>query len=128
MHKQRDYSTPNTVLTSKLIGDVNVQGKVCIIIDDMCDTMGTMLAAVNTLKTHGAKGVIIIATHGILSGPALKRINNCEDMIKVIVTNTLPQEHSKRECSKIKVVDITELLATTIKCLETGKSISELFN
>ncbi len=127
MHKQRDHSGKNIVTKTVLVGESDIKNKTAIIIDDMCDTMGTMVAAVNTLKEHEIKEVIVVATHGIFSGPALERINGCKDMTRVIVTNSLPQKENQEKCSKIEVVEIAPLLVDVIKRLETGESISELF-
>lgn len=129
MHKQRDYSTVNTVCKSTLIGDKEYcQGKTGILIDDMADTMGTMISACQELKEYGIEKVLIIVTHGILSGPAIDRINNCQQICKVVVTNSLPQEKNIERCKKLEVVDTSELFYKVINCLETGNSISSIFN
>ena len=128
MHKQRDYSQKNTVLKSMLIGDPkNLFGKTVILIDDIADTMGTMVAAANELKIHGAKDAIIVVTHGIFAGPAFERINNCDMISKIFVTNSLPQEENLKKTNKLIIVDISELLSQVIVCLRTGKSVSALF-
>lgn len=128
MHKQRDYTQKNVVMKSSLIGDPkHVNNKIAVIIDDMVDTCGTMVAAANELKEHGATSVIIVATHGIFSGPAFDRINSCEMIQKVVVTNSLPQEKNKEKCSKLEIVDISSLIGKVISCLMTGESISALF-
>lgn len=128
MHKQRDYSQKSTVLNSMLIGNTNnLNNKTAIIIDDMVDTMGTMISAANELETYGVNNVIVLATHGILSQPAIKRINECEIISDVIITNTLPQDINMTHCNKIKQVDISGLLAKVIGCLTLGTSISNLF-
>lgn len=126
MHKQRNYGKVNTVDKTILIGDYNLKGKTAIIIDDMCDTMGTMIKACDTLVENGIKDVIVVATHGILSGRAMKRIHNCDIISKVIVTNSLPQDENG-VVDKVDVVDISGLICAVIKCIMNGESISELF-
>jgi len=132
MHKQRDYSKESVVLKSMLVGDTNtlknIKGKTAIIIDDIVDTMGTMMSAANELIDNGIKDVVIIATHGIFSSPAFKRIKSCKAIKKIIVTNTVPQKSNKKICDKLEVIDTSTLFATVIKRLVLGGSISELFN
>lgn len=130
MHKHRNYQVANTVSETILVGKSDtVIGKTVIIIDDIIDTMGTMISAANELKLHGAKNVILLATHGIFSGPAIDRLNACDMIIKVIVTNTLPQKLNQLKTNKIEIVDVSELFATVIKRLQSGQiSISELFD
>lgn len=125
MDKQRDYSKPNTVAKSVLIG--TVVGKTAIILDDILDTLSTVLNAINDLMNHGAKDVIIVATHGILSGPAIERINNCNDIKMVIVTNTIDQKLNLEKCEKLTVVDVSSLFGKVIECHACGGSISSLF-
>jgi ribose-phosphate pyrophosphokinase len=129
MHKHRSYDKANTVLDTLLIGiDGIVKDKTVIIVDDIIDTMGTMISAVEQLKSVGAKDVILVATHGIFSSPALERLNECEMITKVIVTNSLPQLENMKKSPKIEVVDVSKPLAEMIKRLQTGnESISQLF-
>ena len=107
MDKQRDYSKKNNVLQSVLIGDVT--GKVCICVDDIIDTAGTVISGVTDLQNHGAVSSIILATHGILSDPASTRINNCNFVERVIVINTLDQAHNELNISKLQVIDSSSL-------------------
>ena len=129
MHKHRDYTSKiSNVLSSQLIGNPElVKGKTILIVDDIVDTMGTMVSAANELKTYGILGFIIIATHGVFSGPAMERINNSDMIIKVIVTNTLPQKYNLEKCNKLEIVDMSHLFAETIKRIQNGASVSELF-
>jgi ribose-phosphate pyrophosphokinase len=128
MHKQRDYTKESTVISSMLIGCVdNIMHKTAIIIDDIIDTMGTMISAANELHEKGITKVIIMATHGILSGPAIERINNCDIITDIIVTNTLPQINNQKLCPKLKIVDTSELFGEVILRLESGDSISSMF-
>ena len=125
MNKQRDYSQSGVIESTVLMG-TNVSGKTGIIIDDMADSMGTMIASVNDLQIHGIKKVIIIVTHGILSGPAIDRINKCDLSSEVIVTDSIDQTANLLICPKLRIVDIAPLLGDVIKCLTSGGSISEL--
>eukprot|EP00668_Euglena_longa_P011207 GGOE01013590.1.p1 GENE.GGOE01013590.1~~GGOE01013590.1.p1 ORF type:complete len:380 (-),score=44.28 GGOE01013590.1:65-1204(-) len=128
MHKQRDHTQSSKVDKTILIGEEDcVRDKVAVIIDDMADTMGTVVRAAQTLAQHGAAEVMVAVTHGVLSGPAIQRINECDSITKVIVTNTLPQEENVSRCSKIDVIDVSELLAMAIRMYMTGGSISALF-
>jgi len=129
MHKVRDYINKNSVTRTALVGDASdVSGKSCLIIDDMCDTAGTMVQAGQTLMEFGARDIRIMVVHGILSGPALARINERDYIKEVIVTNTLPQEENLKHCSKLRVIDVSSLLGETARRLFTGGSISELFD
>lgn len=128
MHKHRDYDKVNTVLNTILVGDAkDVEGKTIIIIDDMIDTLGTMVSAANELKKYNARDVILIATHGIFSGPAFERLNSCDMITRVIVTNTLPQTNNLEKTKKLHVVDTSDLFVTVIKLIITNGSISTLF-
>lgn len=128
MNKQRDYSKESTVLKSSLIGEKeDVVGKIAIIIDDMIDTMGTMISAADELASYGVTGMFVVATHGVLSGPAIERINRCDMILEVIVTNTLPQLENQKICPKLRVVDTSELFKEVIMRIESGESLSELF-
>mmetsp|Transcript_79394 Transcript_79394/g.132949 ORF Transcript_79394/g.132949 Transcript_79394/m.132949 type:complete len:130 (+) Transcript_79394:822-1211(+) len=128
MHKQRDHTKSSKVDKTLLIGEENcVRDKIAVIIDDMCDTMGTVVKASATLVEHGAKEVMVAVTHGVLSGPALQRINDCEHITKVLVTNTLPQEENMAKCKKIEAIDVSPILAKAISTYMTGGSISALF-
>lgn len=126
MDKQRDYSKPGIVSESALIGN-NVRDKTAIVVDDMADSMGTMIAAVNDLKLHGVSNVIIIVTHGILSGPAIDRINTCDIVSDVIVTDTIDQSLNITKCPKLHVVETAALFGEVINRIVSGISISELF-
>ena len=109
-----------------LVGDV--EGKVAIIVDDMVDTCGTLVTAATTLHEGGAKAVYAIATHAVLSGKALERINQCEVLKEVVVTNSIPHKDHKSKCPKIKTIDISPLFAEVIRRTHNGESISAMFN
>jgi len=81
----------------------------------------------DVLKENGIKEVYCIITHGILSGPALDRINNCTSITKIIVSNTLPQEENCKKCPKLEYYSVSELMSRVIRRITTGESISELF-
>jgi len=121
IHKQRSYVKHNTVEAKYLIGDV--AGKQCIVIDDMIDTAGTMCAAATLLAENGAGDIYGMATHGVLSDPAIERIE-ASDFKQVIITDTLPQSQKSK---KIKVLPVAPLLAEAIHAVHTGRSVSALF-
>ena len=128
LHKQRNYGKKNTVEKSILVGEKDeLKGKTAIICDDMCDTGGTLVKSVNVLVENGITDVIVVVTHGILSGPAIERINDCRYINKIIVTNSINQDANKRKCKKLEVIEIDLLMAQVINCLNTGESISQLF-
>ena len=115
---------PNVAEMSYVIGDV--KGKRAVIIDDLVDTAGTATLAAKILLREGAKSVSLCCTHGVLSGPALDRINE-SDFDEVIVTDTIPQNENMKKCDKIKVLSIAKLLGESIKRINHGESISALF-
>ena len=98
-----------------------------LIIDDIGDTMGTMSAAVETLVENGLDSAIVFVTHGVLSGPAMDRINSNNHIKEVVVSDSLPQDQNKKLSPKLRVVSIAELLGRTIDGILTGRSISRLF-
>ena len=128
MYKQRNYSILNTVDKSILICDSSlVKKKTAIICDDMCDTGGSLISAVNSIIEHGVTDVICVITHGIFSGPALERINNCEYIKKVIVSSSIDQKENIEKCSKIEEFNISNIISEIIKRIYNGESVSELF-
>ena len=127
--KERDYTQVNKVEKAVLIGDKKyLEGRTAIIIDDMADTCGTVIKVGDVLMSKGAKDIIIIVTHGILSGPAIERINNTEYIKEVVVSDTLPQNHNQERCSKLKTFSIAPMLSEVITRLDKGGSLSEIFN
>jgi len=115
----------NQAKAMSVIGDV--EGKDCIIIDDMIDTAGTLLEAIKALKAKGAKKVYTCATHAIFSDPAIDRIQNCNDLDMVIVTDTIPLSQKAKACSKIKAISTAEIFASAIHRTFNDDSISVLF-
>src|SRR3954466_13432644 len=93
IHKTRDINRPNESVANRVVGEV--QGRICILVDDMIDTGGTIVKAAETLFDAGAADVIVTATHGVLSGPAVDRLKNSK-VSEVIVTNTLPIEPERQ--------------------------------
>jgi ribose-phosphate pyrophosphokinase len=124
-----DEGALNKVEKAVLIGDKKyLEGRTAIIIDDMADTCGTVIKVGDVLMSKGAKDIIIIVTHGILSGPAIERINNTEYIKEIVVSDTLPQDHNQERCSKLKTFSIAPMLSEVITRLDKGGSLSEIFN
>ncbi|KAI6047645.1 phosphoribosyl pyrophosphokinase [Pisolithus marmoratus] len=115
----------NAVSRMVLVG--HAKDKVAILVDDMADTCGTLCLAAQHLAEAGASKIYAIVTHGILSGNALK---NVEESVleKLIVTNTLPQSENQANCSKIEVIDIGPVLGEVIRRSHYGESVSKLFH
>lgn len=114
---------PNVAEVMGIIG--NVEGKNCILVDDMIDTAGTITAGVDMLKQKGAKDVYIACTHGVLSGPAIERLSTCAAK-EVVITNTIeiPQE---KKFDKLISVSVAGLLAHTIENIENDLPVSDVF-
>ncbi|NKY55677.1 ribose-phosphate diphosphokinase [Nocardia flavorosea] len=124
IHKTRDPLVPNQVKSNRVVGEV--EGRTCILIDDMIDTGGTIAGAVNVLKEAGAGDVVIAATHGVLSAPAAERLASCGAR-EVVVTNTLPITEDKK-FPQLTVLSIAPLLARTIREVFENGSVTGLFN
>ena len=105
----------------------HVKDKVAILVDDMADTCGTLVLAAKQLAEAGALRVLAIVTHGILSGNALKNLEESA-LEKLIVTNTIPQEKNVEACSKIEVIDVGVVLGEVIRRSHYGESVSKLFH
>ena len=117
-------SGPNQAEALHLIGDV--AGADAIIIDDMIDTAGTLAKAASALKEGGARRIYAVATHPVLSGPAIERI--CASVIeKIVVTDTIPLSAEARECGKIDVVSVAPVFAEAISSIHSHDSVSRLF-
>lgn len=113
---------PNVVETLDVIGDVS--GKNAVIIDDIIDTAGTIVAAADMLISKGAKSVIVACTHPVFSGPAVERLKN-SSIQEVIATNTIPVDG--KEFDKLTVISVAELLGEAIKRINIESSVSSLF-
>lgn len=124
IHKTRDINRPNETVANRVVGEV--KGRVCVLVDDMIDTAGTITKAADALMADGAAGVIIAATHAILSGPAIDRLKNCS-AVEVIVTNTLPIDEA-HEFDKLTVLSIAPLISRAIQEVFEDGSVTSLFD
>jgi len=107
-----------------IIGDVN--GRTCVLIDDLVDTAGTLCHAAEALKKHGAVKVVAYCTHAVLSGSALKNIYRSE-LDELVVTDTIPLSHDADGLGKIRQLSVAEMLAETIRRIAVGESVSSLY-
>ena len=123
VHKTRDVTRPNESVANRVVGDV--KGRSCVLVDDMIDTGGTIAKAVQVLMNQGAKDVIVAATHGVLSGPAVERLSTCGAR-EVVVTDTLPIPASKR-FGQLTILPIAPLLARAIRAVFDDGSVTSLF-
>jgi ribose-phosphate pyrophosphokinase len=120
--KRREKANESEVMN--IIGDVS--SKTCLIVDDMVDTAGTLAKASVALKEQGAKAVMAYATHPVLSGNAIKNINNSE-IDELVVTDTIPLSSEAKACKKIRQLSVSNLLAESIIRVHTEESLSSLF-
>ena len=124
VHKTRDTTRPNVAVANRVVGEV--AGKQCVLVDDMIDTAGTISEAVKVLWDAGAESVIVVATHGILSDPAARRLSEC-GATEVVVTDTLPITPEKR-FDHLTILSIAPLLARAIKEVFDDGSVTSLFD
>ncbi|GAA5997570.1 ribose-phosphate diphosphokinase [Rhodotorula paludigena] len=122
-HKERKKA--NEIARMVLVG--SVEGKTAILIDDMADTCGTLALAAKHLLAGGAKQVFALVTHGILSGKAMATLADSA-IQKIFVTNSIPQDNHKKACSKLRVLDVSHVLAEAVRRSHFGESVSVLFN
>ena len=108
-----------------VIGDI--EGRNCVIMDDMIDTAGTLVKAAEVLKERGAKQVYAYCTHPIFSGPAIERIASGSALDEVVVTNTIPLSAAAQACGKIRQISVAPLFGETIRRVQNGESVSSLF-
>ena len=108
-----------------VIGDID--GRNCVIMDDMIDTAGTLVKAAEVLKQRGAKKVYAYCTHPIFSGPAIQRISEGDALDEVVVTNTIPLSPAAQACGKIRQLSVAPLFAETMQRISSGDSVSSLF-
>ena len=120
--KRRDTANQSEVMN--IIGEI--EGKVCIVPDDIIDTAGTLCNAAIALKEKGAKAVKAYITHPVLSGPAIERINDSA-IDELVVTNSIPLNKEAQKCSKIRVISIANIIAECITRLSNEESLSEMF-
>ncbi|KLU09200.1 MULTISPECIES: ribose-phosphate diphosphokinase [Kocuria] len=124
VHKTRDITVPNQAVSKEVVGQI--EGRTCVLIDDMIDTGGTITGAVKVLREKGAKDVIIAATHAVFSDPAVERLSSC-GALEVVVTDTLPvpPEH---QFENLTVLSIAPLIARAIQEVFEDGSVTSLFN
>jgi ribose-phosphate pyrophosphokinase len=120
--KRRDRANQSEVMN--IIGEV--EGKNCVMIDDMVDTAGTLCHAASALKEHGAESVDAYITHPVLSGPAVSRISESE-LDEIVVTDTIPLNEEARACKKIRQLSVAEMLAETMRRISDEESVSSLY-
>jgi ribose-phosphate pyrophosphokinase len=123
VHKRRDLKVANQVSVHEVVGEI--KDRVCVLVDDMIDTAGTICAAAEALKENGAAEVIVVSTHAVLSGPAVDRLKN-SSITRVVVTDTLPIPEERR-FDKLTVLSIAPLLAQAITQVFQDGSVTSLF-
>jgi ribose-phosphate pyrophosphokinase len=123
IYKRRPKGTTNVAIARDVIGEV--EGRNCILVDDMIDTAGTIVSATEVLKAKGAKEVWAMATHGVLSGPAIDRLKNAP-IDRVVVTNTLPLPPEKL-FDKLEVLSVAGIIADALNAVFEDTSVSEIF-
>ncbi|MGC5628607.1 ribose-phosphate diphosphokinase [Georgenia sp. Z1344] len=121
VHKTRDITRPNQAVANRVVGDI--EGRTCVLVDDLIDTGGTIAEAVKVLKAQGAKDVIVAATHGVLSDPATQRLSDCGAR-EIVVTDTLP---ITKHFPQLTVLPIAPLLARAIREVFDDGSVTSLF-
>ncbi|MGH8868274.1 MAG: ribose-phosphate diphosphokinase [Actinomycetes bacterium] len=124
IHKTRDPKLPNQAKANRVVGDV--EGRTCVLIDDMIDTAGTITQAADALFDSGAAEVIVASTHGVFSGPAVDRLKNSRAS-EVVVTNTLPIPE-ERQFDKLTILSIAPLLARAVRAVFDDGSVTSLFD
>ena len=124
IHKTRDINRPNESVANRVVGEV--KGRMCVLVDDMIDTGGTIVKAAEALMAEGAAGVLIAATHAILSDPAVDRLKNCP-ATEIVVTNTLPIPEERR-FDKLTCLSIAPLISRAIREVFEDGSVTSLFD
>ena len=120
--KRRPKANVSEVMN--IIGEVD--GRTCVLMDDMVDTAGTLCKAASALKAHGAKRVLAYCTHPVLSGAAVERIN-ASDLDELVVTDTIPLRDDARQCKRIRQLSVADVMAETIRRISNEDSVSSLF-
>ena len=120
--KRRPRANVSTVMN--IIGEV--EGKCCVMVDDMVDTAGTLCAAAIALKEKGATKVIAHCVHPVLSGPAITNIENSE-LDELVVTDTIPLSEAAKQCDRIRQLSVAQILAETLRRMSEGESVSSLY-
>jgi len=124
IHKRRSVAEHGVVAALQVVGDV--QGKHAVIVDDIVDTAGTVVAAAELLKERDALSVRVLATHGVLSGPAAERLRGAP-IEELVITNTLPLPEAAADLPNLEVLSIASILAAALKAIFTDDSVSEIF-
>jgi ribose-phosphate pyrophosphokinase len=124
VHKRRRVDVANVVAALQIVGDVD--GRHCVLLDDMIDTAGTVVSAAELLKERGALSVRALATHPVLSPPAVDRLKNAP-IEEVVVTNTLPVPEDASALTNLTILSIAPLLADTLKAIFMDTSVSQIF-
>jgi ribose-phosphate pyrophosphokinase len=114
----------NEAKVMNIIGEV--EGRVCVLIDDIVDTAGTLCAAAEALKNQGAKKVMAYITHPVLSGAAIDNLN-ASQLDELVVTDTIPLQPNAQACDKIRVLSIAEMLAEAMYRISNEESVSSLY-
>ncbi|TVQ38356.1 MAG: ribose-phosphate diphosphokinase [Wenzhouxiangella sp.] len=120
--KRRPRANEATVMN--LIGDV--EDKICVLVDDMIDTAGTLCAAASALKDKGARRVVAYCVHPVLSGRAIANISNSR-LDEIVVTDTIPLSQAAIDCGRIRQLSVAQMLAETIRRMSEGESVSSLY-
>lgn len=123
VHKRHVKGRANVVEARGVIGDV--EGRCCVLIDDMVDTAGTVVAAADILMEHGATEVWVMATHGLLSDPAVDRLKNSK-VTRTVITNTVPLP-SEKQLDNLEVLSVAPIIAAAIDAVFEDASVSEIF-
>ena len=114
----------NVAKVMHIIGEV--EGRTCVLVDDLVDTAGTLCQAAGALKGNGAQRVVAYCTHAVLSGDAIKNIENSE-LDELVVTDTIPLRPDAQACTRIRQLSIAEMLAETIRRISAEESVSSMF-
>jgi ribose-phosphate pyrophosphokinase len=124
IHKTRDIERPNETVANRVVGEV--KGRVCILVDDMIDTAGTMVSGAKALAERGAREIYTSATHGLFNGKAVPNLEE-SPISQVIVTNTVPIP-DERQFSKLKCLSIAPIIASALHAVFEDTSVSEIFH
>jgi len=114
----------NEAQVMNIIG--NVEGRTCVIVDDLVDTAGTLCKAASALKASGARRVVAYCTHPVLSGPAIENIAQAA-LDELVVTDTIPLDARARACPRIRVLTVAEIIGESINRIAVGESLSSMF-
>ena len=114
----------NVAKVMNIIGEV--EGRSCVLVDDLVDTAGTLCKAADALKEHGAKKVLAYITHPVLSGPAITNIENSQ-LDELVVTDTIPLSAEAQACTRVRQLSIAEMLAETMRRISSEESVSSLY-